>query len=177
MLSERDKHDSRVRQRRESRAPQASLATACGAARRFEHARTDTMSHVAAAAVPSATRACAPAPETRLRRRRADRLFVPSRALEARRPGEPRVRSFPSRARRRGSAPPRGTRARGTRRARLPRPRRTPSRGSRAWRGRTWRAPSRPSRRRTSSRSWRGSAPTPPAPRPCSWSGSRGATS
>lgn len=60
MLSERDKHDSRVRQRRESRAPQASLATACGAARRFEHARTGTMSHVAAAAVPSATRVCAP---------------------------------------------------------------------------------------------------------------------
>ena len=60
MLSERDKHDSRVRQRRESRAPQASLATACGAARRFEHARTGTMSHVAAAALPSATRVCAP---------------------------------------------------------------------------------------------------------------------
>ena len=71
-----------------------------------------------------------PAPETRRRRRRADPPVVPWRAPEAR-PGEPPGFSFPSRARRLGSALPRRTRARETRRARLARPRLPPPRGSR----------------------------------------------
>ena len=122
LLSERDKHDSRVRQRRESRAPQASLATACGAARRFEHARTGTMSHVAAAAVPSATRVCAP-------RARNATAAAAGRPLSCRR-ARPRrvVRASPGYGRflpARGDAAPRrrGGRGRGGRGGRVSRAR------------------------------------------------------